>query len=196
MCLVAAMYVPGPCLACPAEHRYSCQFINDFTWWRHQMEAFSALLALCEGNSPVTGGFPSQRPVTRSFDVFFDLRLNKWLRKQSSDLRLHRSHYDVTVMNIPPCYMITVANTCGADFTLFYLRKHKHIFAFSFITQHWDGTGSQNFSSCKTKKTGLSCVVNVRADDVLVTAENQNISSHDIRLIIREYSNVPMVSVA
>ena len=35
------------------------------------METFSALLALCEGNSPVTGEFPSQRPVTRSFDAFF-----------------------------------------------------------------------------------------------------------------------------
>ena len=41
------------------------------------METFSALLALCERNSPVTGEFPSQRPVTRSFDVFFDLRLNE-----------------------------------------------------------------------------------------------------------------------
>ena len=45
------------------------------TWWRHQIETFSALLALCVGNSPVTGEFPSQRPVTQSFDVFFDLRL-------------------------------------------------------------------------------------------------------------------------
>ena len=43
------------------------------------METFSALLALCAGNSPVTGEFPAQRPVTRSFDVFFDLRLNKQL---------------------------------------------------------------------------------------------------------------------
>ena len=43
----------------------------------------SALLALCKGNPPVTGGFPSQRPVTRSFDVFFDLCLNKRLSKQS-----------------------------------------------------------------------------------------------------------------
>ena len=41
---------------------------------RHQMETFSALLAICAGNSPVTGEFPAQRPVTRSFDVFFDLR--------------------------------------------------------------------------------------------------------------------------
>ena len=53
------------------------------SWWRRQMETFSALLALCKGNSPVTGEFPSQRPVMRSFDFFFDLRLNKQLSKQS-----------------------------------------------------------------------------------------------------------------
>ena len=52
------------------------------TWWRHQMETFSALLAICAGNSPVPGEFPTQRPVTQSFDVFFDLRLNKRLSKQ------------------------------------------------------------------------------------------------------------------
>ena len=51
--------------------------------WKPRMETFSALLALFAGNSPVTGGFPPQRPVTRSFDVFFDLRLNKRLSKQS-----------------------------------------------------------------------------------------------------------------
>ena len=55
----------------------------DKTWWRHQMETFSALLAICAVNSPVTGEFTAQRPVTRSFDVFFDLRLNKRLNKQS-----------------------------------------------------------------------------------------------------------------
>ena len=54
-------------------------------WWRHQMETFSALLAICAGNSPVPGEFPAQRPVTQSFDVFFDLRLNKRLSKQSRD---------------------------------------------------------------------------------------------------------------
>ena len=47
------------------------------------METFSALLALCVGNSPVTGELPAQMPATRSFDVFFDLRLNKRLSKQS-----------------------------------------------------------------------------------------------------------------
>ena len=53
------------------------------SWWRHQMETFSALLAICAGNSLVPGEFPAQRPVTRSFDVFFDLRLNKRFSKQS-----------------------------------------------------------------------------------------------------------------
>ena len=56
---------------------------GSLSWWRHQMEAFSALLAICAGNSPVPREFPAQRPVTRSFDVLFDLRLNKRLSKQS-----------------------------------------------------------------------------------------------------------------
>ena len=47
------------------------------------METFSALLTICAGNSPASCEFPAQRPVTRSFDVFFDLCLNKRLRKQS-----------------------------------------------------------------------------------------------------------------
>ena len=55
---------------------------KQHTWWRHQMDTFSALLALCVGNSPVTGEFPAQRPVTRRLDVFFGLRLNQQLSKQ------------------------------------------------------------------------------------------------------------------
>ena len=48
-----------------------------WTWWRHHMETFSALLAICAVNSP------TQRPVTRSFGVFFDLRLIIRLSKHS-----------------------------------------------------------------------------------------------------------------
>ena len=64
------------------------------------METFSLLLALCEGNPLVTDGFPSQRPVTRSFDVFFDLRLNKRLSYQSRRrwYETPSRHYDVTVI--------------------------------------------------------------------------------------------------
>ena len=60
-----------------------CVRSRPLSWWRHPMETFSALLAICAGNSPVTGEFPAQRPVTRSFDVFFDFRLNKRLSEQS-----------------------------------------------------------------------------------------------------------------
>ena len=64
------------------------------------METFPVLLALCAGNSTVIGKFPAQRPVTRSFGVFFDLRLNKpWVNnREAGDLRRHRAHYDVIVM--------------------------------------------------------------------------------------------------
>ena len=60
-----------------------CCLLWRGTWWRHQMETFSAILAICAGISPLTGELPAQRPVTRSFDVFSDLRLNKRLSEQS-----------------------------------------------------------------------------------------------------------------
>ena len=73
-------------------NKYPCQFFCRYcvnaaviSWWRHQMETFSALLALCAGNSPVTFDFHSLRPVTRRFDAFFNLRLNIQLSKQSWD---------------------------------------------------------------------------------------------------------------
>ena len=80
---------------------YHWHWNQNVSWWRHQMEALSALLALCAGNSPVSGEFPAQTPVTRNFDVFFDLSLIKRLSKYSwccGDLRRHRAYYDVIVM--------------------------------------------------------------------------------------------------
>ena len=88
---------------CKFDHTHQVIFKNACLHeWRHQMETFSALLVLCAGNSPVNGEFPSQRPVTRSFGVFFDLRLNSRLSKhrEAGDLRRHRTHYDVIVLNI------------------------------------------------------------------------------------------------
>ena len=49
---------------------------DDVIKWKH-----SALLAICAGNPPVTGEFPSKRPVTQRFDIFFYVRLNKRLIK-------------------------------------------------------------------------------------------------------------------
>ena len=64
------------------------------------METFSASLTFYAGNSPVIGEFPSQRPVTRSFDVFIDRRKkNGWVKIwYAGDLRCHHVHYDVNVM--------------------------------------------------------------------------------------------------
>ena len=71
----------------PQIHDYSCigllRDLGTLSWWCHQMETFSVILALCAGNSPVTSEFPAQRPVTRSFNVIFNLRLNTRLSKHS-----------------------------------------------------------------------------------------------------------------
>ena len=65
------------------------------------METFSVLQAICSGNSPVIGEFPAQRPVTRSFDVFYHLCLNyRWVNnREAGELRRHRAHDDFIVMN-------------------------------------------------------------------------------------------------
>ena len=54
---------------------------DDVIKWKH----FPRYWLFCAWNSPVSGEFPSQRPVTRSFDVFFDLHLNKRLSNDNRD---------------------------------------------------------------------------------------------------------------
>ena len=71
-----------------------------YPWWRHQMETFSALLAISAGNSPVPGKFPAQRPVTLMFSLIWAW-INGWVNnREAGDLRRYRAHYDVTVMLI------------------------------------------------------------------------------------------------
>ena len=81
--------------------------ICSWSWWHLQMETFSALLALCAGSSKVTGEFPSQRPVRRSFDVIFDLRLKavelklrrRWFETPSRLLWRHCNYLRVLLEN-------------------------------------------------------------------------------------------------
>ena len=65
------------------------------------MQTFSALLALCERKPRVTVLSLTKAREARSFDVFFDLRLNKrWVNNQDTgDLMRHWAHYYVTVMS-------------------------------------------------------------------------------------------------
>ena len=71
------------------------------TWWRHQMETFSALLAICAGNSPETGEFPHEGQW-RGGALIFSLIcvwINGWVNnREAGDLRRYRAHYDVSVM--------------------------------------------------------------------------------------------------
>ena len=78
--------VPGPDSMCWLSLFTSTSFQHSLghksSWWRHQMETYSVYLALSVWTSPVTSEFPAQRPVAQSFDVSFDLCLNKQLCKQ------------------------------------------------------------------------------------------------------------------
>ena len=80
-------------------HRYVPVWIWG-AWWCHQMETLSALLALCEGNPLITGGFTLKRPVMHS--LMFSLictSTNVWANKwNAGELRRHQDPYDVTVM--------------------------------------------------------------------------------------------------
>ena len=81
------------------------------------METFLALLALCAGNSPVTGEFPAQRPVTQSFDIFFDLKwINGWVsNREAGDLRRQCAHYDVIEMLYGLCFVVGGCGLVMAD---------------------------------------------------------------------------------
>ena len=59
-----------------------CNLLNFLITMISSNGGLLRVTAPCAGNSPVTGEFPSQMPVTRSFDVFFDLHLNNRLGKQ------------------------------------------------------------------------------------------------------------------
>ena len=75
---------------------------NAFTWWRHQMETFSALLALYAGNSPVPVNSPhkGQWRGALMFSLIY-VWINGWVNnREVGDLRRHRGHYDVIEMTL------------------------------------------------------------------------------------------------
>ena len=77
---------------------------NDIvSWWRHQMEPFPVLLALCEDNPPVTDGFLTKSQWRRaSMCSLICARTNSWAyNRVVGDLRRHRAHYGVTLLMNP-----------------------------------------------------------------------------------------------
>ena len=67
------------------------------------------------GKPPVTGGFSSQRSVTRSFNVsLICVGTNDWANnRDAGDLRRHRGHYVVTAM-----HSLQKCRVCGNVFNL------------------------------------------------------------------------------
>ena len=70
------------------------------SWWRHQMETFSALLAICAPNSPgpVNSPHKGQWRGALTFSLIC-VWINGWVNNhEAGDLRRYRVHYDVTIM--------------------------------------------------------------------------------------------------
>ena len=103
-------------------------FHDDVIKWKH----FPRYWHLCEGNSSVTRGFPYQRPLTRSFDVFFDWRLNEWFSKQSGRRWFETpSHSLMRHCNVLGCtvvmFFITFKPVCSFSFPLSATLVSQHV---------------------------------------------------------------------
>ena len=87
------------------------------TWWRHQMETFSALLATCAGNSPVTGEFPAQGQWRGALTFSLICAwINGWVNnREAGDSMRHRAHYDVTVIYLCHLYINISHNALAAN---------------------------------------------------------------------------------
>ena len=87
---------------------FSPWLICGVSWWRHQMETFSALLAICTGNSPVPVNSPHKGQWRGA--LMFSLIcpwINDWLNnREAGDFRRHRGHYDVNVMCVQLCFSL------------------------------------------------------------------------------------------
>ena len=83
-------------------HRKNWHWPKQYPWWRHQMEIFSAFLAICAGNSPVPVNSPHKGQWRGA--LMFSLIcvwINDWVNnREAGDVRRYRGHYDVIVMRI------------------------------------------------------------------------------------------------
>ena len=90
----------GPCTKMVKSLFKGLFSIRHGWWWRYQMEAFSALLARCAGNSPATGEFPHKGQWRGALMLYLICAwINGWVSNhEAGDLIHHRARYDATVM--------------------------------------------------------------------------------------------------
>ena len=98
------------------------------TWWLHQMETFSALLAICAGNSPVPVNSPHKGQWRGA--LMFSLIcvwINDWVNnREAVDLRPYRVHYDVILMNCPEV-IVADCKGCAATQWIAYVTKQPYV---------------------------------------------------------------------
>ena len=100
------------------------------TWWRHQMEIFSALLAISAVNSAHKGQW--RRALMFSLIC---TRINGWVNTgEAGDLRHNRAHYDVIVMDeiMRRCSQYCSCWWLGADDQL-WIFSHNSILSISIL---------------------------------------------------------------
>ena len=80
--------------------RLSSWFASIFAWWRHQMETFCPLLAVCEENQLVTSEFPYKGQWRRAwvFSLMWACTNECTASRDAGDLRRHGAHCDVIMM--------------------------------------------------------------------------------------------------
>ena len=127
--------------------------LSCLAWWRHQMETFYALVAICAGNSPVPVNSP-HKGQWRGALIFslICVWINGWANnRKAGDLRRYRAHYDAIVMEIQPkvWHYITVSTSCCSyhfrispisviqSSTIAPYRKHAYIWYISVTTKKW-----------------------------------------------------------
>ena len=120
--------------------------VECLSWWRHQIETYSALLAICAGNSPVHGEFPHKGQWRGA--LMFSLIcawINDWVNNgKAGDLRRHRVHHDVTVMGN---YVFPCAGIRGTKMTKVNFLQNSH------VTWQWhhnerDGVSNHHPHTC------------------------------------------------
>ena len=117
------------------------------SWWRHQMETFSALLAICAGihRSPVNSLHKGQWRRALMFS-FICVWINGWENnREAGDLRRYHAHYDVIVMII--LYKVDALMW----FVLFYFV----LFWYRSVNLHVDRAGFYNVSLHLEMRLGM-----------------------------------------
>ena len=113
------------------------------SWWRHQMETFSALLALCAGNSPVPVNSPhkGQWRGALMFTLIY-ARINGWVNtREAGDLRRYGPHYDVIVM-VADALVLCIRRKSATMILIIMQDKWVHVL-------HWEGSQWCVQSQCR-----------------------------------------------